>query len=122
MAFKKKTATVNISKKQPVLLVPQAHRQGRVAELANFFPQEQELVLPQTPVPVHRLRLLTAELLGEAEGGGKVVAGDALVDCDWMGGTVRHAHTKKSQIGTQQHSLARNSDVRFLPHPAAASA
>jgi len=65
-----------------VLLVPQAHRQGRVVELGDLFLQEEELALPETPVPVHRLWFLPVELLRETQGCGKVAAGDALVVCE----------------------------------------
>ena len=64
-------------------------------ELGDLFLQEQELALPETPVPVHHLWLFFVELLGEAEGGGKVVVGDAVVPCEWMGGAVSHARTIK---------------------------
>ena len=62
-----------------MLLVPQSHRHGRVVELGDLFLQEEELVLPQPPVPVHYLWLFLAELAWEAEGSGKVVFGDAAV-------------------------------------------
>ena len=61
-----------------VLLVPQAHRHS----LVGFFSQELELVMPQLPQAMDRLRFPLVEHLGEAQHGGKTAAGHALVPCE----------------------------------------
>ena len=60
-----------------MLLVPQAHRRG----LIGLLLQEQELSTSQLPQAMDFVRLFSMKLLGEAQRGSKVVAGDAHVFC-----------------------------------------
>ena len=114
-----KTAMVNIPKKTTCAARPTGAPPRTRHGARKHFLQEQELVLPQPPVPVHRLRLFSMELLWEAQGGVKVVACHAAVVCFGQRRLRnREQGRKKEEKDTHSKDAARSGSCRTPPPPA----